>query len=47
MILFQALLRVMYLGQDVKQDIDAPRIHHQLLPMQLEYEYGFIKVKYN
>ncbi|GAV01866.1 hypothetical protein RvY_12507 [Ramazzottius varieornatus] len=38
-----ALLRVMYLGQDVKEAIDAPRLHHQLLPIQLEYEYGFVR----
>lgn len=36
----QALVRVLWLGEDIKQAIDAPRIHHQLLPMILEYEYG-------
>lgn len=36
----KALVRVLWLGEDIKQAIDAPRIHHQLLPMILEYEYG-------
>jgi gamma-glutamyltranspeptidase / glutathione hydrolase / leukotriene-C4 hydrolase len=31
------------LGQDVKEAIDAPRLHHQLLPMRLEYESNFVR----
>jgi len=37
-----ALLRVLYVGQDIKTAIDSPRLHHQLLPMILEYESGFL-----
>jgi len=36
----QVLLRVLYLGQDVKQAVDARRYHHQLFPMNLGYEDG-------
>ncbi|XP_023345665.1 glutathione hydrolase 1 proenzyme isoform X2 [Eurytemora carolleeae] len=36
----QVLLRTLYLGQNVKDAIDAPRLHHQLLPMELWYEEG-------
>lgn len=28
--------------QDIKELIDAPRFHHQLVPDVLEYEYGLI-----
>ncbi|OQV15426.1 Gamma-glutamyltranspeptidase 1 [Hypsibius exemplaris] len=38
-----ALIRVLYFGQDVKEAIDAPRIHHQLLPMELSYEPNFLR----
>ncbi|OQV15424.1 Gamma-glutamyltranspeptidase 1 [Hypsibius exemplaris] len=38
-----ALIRVLYLGQDVKEAIDAPRLHHQLLPMELNYEPKFLR----
>lgn len=36
----QALVRLLWLREDVKQAIDSPRLHHQLYPMLLEYEYG-------
>ncbi|XP_039292524.1 scoloptoxin SSD14 [Nilaparvata lugens] len=32
-----------YLGKSIKQAIDMPRIHHQLLPMVVSYEYGTLK----
>merc|ERR1712020_127313 len=36
----QALLRMLYLGQNVKEAVDARRLHHQLFPMNLNYEDG-------
>ena len=34
----QTILRDLWLGEDVKESIDRPRIHHQLAPMQIEDE---------
>ena len=39
------LLRLIFLGQDPKQAVDARRLHHQLLPMQLYYEEGTTTVR--
>jgi len=36
----QVLYRTVYLGQSVKQAVDARRLHHQLLPMVIVYEDG-------
>jgi len=36
----QVLLRLLFLGEDAKEAVDARRLHHQLLPMKLKYEYG-------
>ena len=36
---------MLYLGQDVKQSVDARRLHHQLFPMNLNYEDGITTVK--
>jgi len=36
----QTLLRVLYLGQNVKEAVDSRRFHHQLFPMNLLYEDG-------
>lgn len=36
----QVLFRTLYLGQDVKEAIDSRRFHHQLFPMNLNYEEG-------
>ncbi|RZF36565.1 hypothetical protein LSTR_LSTR010676 [Laodelphax striatellus] len=33
----------LWFGMNIKQAIDEPRIHHQLFPMQLSYEYGILK----
>ena len=38
---------MLYLGQDVKQSVDARRLHHQLFPMNLNYEDGITTVKIN
>lgn len=34
------VLRMLCLNQSLKQAVDAPRLHHQLIPNELEYEYG-------
>jgi len=36
----QVLYRAFYLGQNVKEAIDSRRFHHQLFPMNLNYEEG-------
>jgi len=36
----QVLLRLLFLGEDVKEAVDARRLHHQLSPMKLKYEFG-------
>ena len=41
----QAILRNVWLGEDIKKAIDARRIHHQLVPMRVEYEKGLPKVR--
>ena len=35
---------MLYLGQGVKEAVDARRLHHQLMPMELKYEDGVTKV---
>jgi len=39
----QVLLRMLFLGDDVKTAIDARRLHHQLMPMKVKYEAGTTK----
>ena len=34
------IIRNLWLGEDIKSSIDARRIHHQLLPMQVSFEDG-------
>ena len=41
----QTLFRVLYLGDNVKQAVDARRLHHQLFPMNLNYEDGITTVR--
>lgn len=38
------MIRNLWLGEDIKEAIDSPRFHHQLIPMTLNYEKGFPKV---
>ena len=40
----QTLFRVLYLGDNIKQAVDARRFHHQLFPMNLNYEDGITTV---
>ncbi|KAK3853171.1 hypothetical protein Pcinc_040274 [Petrolisthes cinctipes] len=37
-------LRNLWFGEDIKEAIDARRIHHQLFPMTLGYEEGIVNV---
>uniref|UniRef100_A0A0A9YCN9 Gamma-glutamyltranspeptidase 1 n=1 Tax=Lygus hesperus TaxID=30085 RepID=A0A0A9YCN9_LYGHE len=37
------IMRMLWLGEDLKAAVDASRIHHQLSPMVLSYEYGILK----
>ena len=39
----QVILRNLWLEEDIKSSIDARRIHHQLLPMEVEVEKGVTK----
>ncbi|XP_076654629.1 scoloptoxin SSD14 isoform X2 [Halictus rubicundus] len=39
----QIVAKILWMGQTVKQAIDAPRIHHQLYPPEIAYEYGIQK----
>lgn len=41
----QTILHNLWLGLDIKSAIDAERIHHQLMPMRVDFEEGFSKVK--
>lgn len=35
-----AIMRTLWFGQNVKEAVDAPRFHHQLIPMEIDYEFG-------
>lgn len=37
-------MRWLWFKEDIKEAMDASRIHHQLYPDKLEYEYGYIEV---
>ncbi|KAF4522304.1 hypothetical protein B566_EDAN011015 [Ephemera danica] len=38
-----AIIRNLRFNETIKEAIDARRIHHQLYPMTLEYEYGVLQ----
>ena len=38
------MIRNLWLGDSIKEAIDAKRVHHQLVPNILEYEYGMLNV---
>ncbi|XP_075221199.1 scoloptoxin SSD14-like isoform X2 [Lycorma delicatula] len=33
----------LWFGKNIKEAIDEPRIHHQLMPMKITYEYGVLR----
>ncbi len=41
----QVALRTLWLQEDVKAAVDARRVHHQLMPMRVDYEEGLTKVR--
>ena len=41
---FQAILHNLWLDVNIKDAIDAKRIHHQLVPMQVDWEKEFPQV---
>ncbi|XP_032517250.2 glutathione hydrolase 1 proenzyme-like isoform X2 [Danaus plexippus] len=36
-------MRKLWFGQTIKESVDEARIHHQIFPMHVEYEYGIIQ----
>lgn len=36
------IIRHLWFGETMKESLDAPRIHHQLFPMEISYEYGVV-----
>lgn len=39
-------MRTLWFGQNVKEAVDFPRLHHQVYPMTVDYEYGTLQVNY-
>ncbi|XP_050578689.1 scoloptoxin SSD14-like isoform X3 [Bombus affinis] len=39
----QIMAKIIWMNQTVKEAVDAPRIHHQLIPPNVSYEYGVPK----
>jgi gamma-glutamyltranspeptidase/glutathione hydrolase/leukotriene-C4 hydrolase len=37
-------MRILWFGEGIKQAVDASRIHHQIFPMKVEYDYGVLDV---
>lgn len=37
------MAKIIWMNQTVKEAVDAPRIHHQLVPPNVSYEYGVPK----
>ena len=43
-LIFQVAFRHLFMNEDIKTAIDAPRPHHQLLPMKIKQEMFIKKV---
>lgn len=41
----KVIIRVLQFKQNIKEAVDFPRIHHQVFPMEVEYEYGTLQVR--
>ncbi|CAH0564516.1 unnamed protein product [Brassicogethes aeneus] len=39
----QVILRTLWFGENLKEAVDAARIHHQLYPKNADYEYGVLQ----
>lgn len=39
----QVLIRILWFNQNLKEAVDAPRFHHQLNPIVVEYNYGLLQ----
>lgn len=40
-------MRILWFKQNIKEAVDYPRLHHQIFPMQVAYEYGMLQVGTN
>lgn len=40
-------MQYLWFDQDIKQAVDFSRFHHQLIPMEIQYEYGNLDVLMN
>lgn len=38
-------MRILWFKQNIKEAVDHPRLHHQIFPMEVAYEYGTLQVK--
>lgn len=43
--LFQTVMNTILEGSDFAESVMRPRLHHQLMPMEIEYEEDFDPVK--
>lgn len=40
----QVIVRILWFRQNIKEAVDYPRLHHQIFPMEVAYEYGTLQV---